>query len=100
MEVINDASTYFKERAGDLDYEKEPDSESWAKTVTVQKSEEKGKKKLEECLPILVVGVLCISSYLEDLRASESASPRPRRTRATVFTRELKAECSSLSVTR
>ncbi|CAL2032608.1 hypothetical protein CAEBREN_24890 [Caenorhabditis brenneri] len=55
MDAINDASTYFRERAEDLDYQDEPSSKSTLqKTVTIVKSEEKAKKKLEQCLPILL----------------------------------------------
>ena len=59
MEVINDASTYFKDRAEDLDYQNDSSSQSsLQKTVTIAKSEEKEKKnkeKLEQCLPLLMV---------------------------------------------
>lgn len=56
MEAINHAAAYFRERAGDLDYQDEPSSKSTCqKTFTVVKSEEKEKKKLEQCLPILLV---------------------------------------------
>ncbi|EFP07460.1 hypothetical protein CRE_26206 [Caenorhabditis remanei] len=58
MEVINDASTYFKDRAEDLDYQNDSSSQSsLQKTVTIAKSEEKEKKnkeKLEQCLPLLM----------------------------------------------
>ncbi|KAF1766424.1 hypothetical protein GCK72_006381 [Caenorhabditis remanei] len=58
MEVINDASTYFKDRAEDLDYQNDSLSQSsLQKTVTIAKSEEKEKKnkeKLEQCLPLLM----------------------------------------------
>ncbi|CCD61543.2 uncharacterized protein CELE_B0252.5 [Caenorhabditis elegans] len=55
MEAINHAAAYFRERAGDLDYQDEPSSKSTCqKTFTVVKSEEKEKKKLEQCLPILL----------------------------------------------
>ncbi|ULU05046.1 hypothetical protein L3Y34_017646 [Caenorhabditis briggsae] len=52
MEAINDASSYMRDRAGDLDYQ-DTSSTSLQKTVTVVKSEEKEKKKLEQCLPFL-----------------------------------------------
>lgn len=55
MEVINDASSYFRERADDLDYQGEPSTNSsLQKTATIVKSEEKAKKKLEQCVPILL----------------------------------------------
>ncbi|CAI2344174.1 unnamed protein product [Caenorhabditis sp. 36 PRJEB53466] len=47
MEAINDAASYFKDRAGDLDYQEDASTKSSAKTVTITKNDEKGKKKLE-----------------------------------------------------
>uniref|UniRef100_A0A8R1HKV9 Uncharacterized protein n=1 Tax=Caenorhabditis japonica TaxID=281687 RepID=A0A8R1HKV9_CAEJA len=50
MEAINDATTYFKDRASDLEFRGETTAE---KTLT-SKSDGKGRKKLEQCLPILL----------------------------------------------
>uniref|UniRef100_A0A1I7TV77 Uncharacterized protein n=2 Tax=Caenorhabditis tropicalis TaxID=1561998 RepID=A0A1I7TV77_9PELO len=56
MEAINDAASYFRERAEDLEYRDEASSgSSLQKTLTVVKSEEKGKKNLNNVFRSLCV---------------------------------------------